>query len=467
MLVDKFKKKGILHFRLEDKRGNVIKDVFSENFMTKTLSRLLTEQLSSFMQNYGSNDAIKPAYGGFSSKYPTPSKLSDGSVKFALALTNNTLPIDIGQQDGLRELPGTLLGMSKGVKAVSTDEDFYIEYIKVRADGGIELKAVVGFGVTGTVGTVGLVIPKDLDFNTDGTGLLYDYPIGNILYTDIMSNTYVSNCVKFNGAIYFTDVGGSFGSGYYFYLYKYENGVISKVYEGEISNQMTCMLQVVEDELWVITASNKIVVLGKDMQLLRTEGVKSNLGVSISDKNDGILFVNEGYVYGVGNLSTSSKTITVYKGKLQSTLGGDESNVTKTIQYTDEAHAKSIVYGSYKGEGTKIITATGKEVDISTLFTSDTVESAVGVPIEGNYPKALVKGSLIDGVWYGVHYQTHDMNTLEGFNSSSNLLNSVYYPNKNKYLIKCLGGSALTCNVIEEPIEKTANDKLTITYVIY
>lgn len=468
MLLDKFKKKGILHFELKDREGNILKNVYSENFMTKTLSRLLTEQLSSFMQNAGSNNAYKPSYGGFSSKYPTPQKLSDGSVKFALALTNNTLPVSVDKQDALQNLPGSIIGVSNGVKEVSTDEDFYIEYIKIRPDGGVELKAVVGFGVVGTVGTVGLVLPRDLDFNSTNTGLLYDYPLGNIICKDGMYHKYISGCVEYNGDIYFTECDSGFGAT--MYLYKYKNGVVSTAYSNNsLNNSAVVIPQVIGDELWLICASNKILVLDKDMKLLRTEGVKSALSVgSPQDDGGGIYFVENGYLYAVGSLNKSSKTITVAKGKLMSTVGGDEANVTKTVQYTDEEKACGICYGSYKGEGTKIITAIGTEVDINILFTSDTVESAVGVAIEG-YPKCLVKGNIIKDVWYGVHYQgvNHDINRLGGFNGTANLLNSTYYPNKNKYLIKCMGGSALTCNVIEEPIEKTANDKLTITYVIY
>ena len=470
MLKDKLKSKGHLKYVLKDEAGNVLLERESYNFMCPTLSRILTEQLGAFMNNWGSNEAMKPGFGGFSTVYPSATKLSDGSVKFALALTDNTTIIEPLKESSTLQLPGRVIGMTRGVKAVGTQEEAYIESIKILQDGGIEIKAQIGKGVVGQVGTVGLVLPKDLNFNTDGTDKLYDYPLGDLIVNDeVSSSGYISNIVEFNNKIYFATVYSS-GWDREMWLWCYDRGVITKVFTYTISSTDAITLQVVDDELWCILNSSTIYVLSSDLTYLRTESTTGSIDCVIDSKGKGVLFVDGEYVYGVYGLSTGSKTLSVAKGKLQS--AGSEAITTKTLNYTDEAHAYGIIYGNHK-EGTKIVSATGKEVDISTLFREevDSVDSAVGVTVDG-YPRALVKGSKIGDVWYGRHFRdAHDINTIEGFNTSLNMCNSVYYKEKDSYLIKCNGGNALTCNVITEQdggvINKTANDTLTITYTIY
>lgn len=470
MLKDKLKSKGHLKYVLKDEEGNVLLERESHNFMCPTLSRILTEQLGAFMNNWGSNTAMKPGYGGFSTVYPTATKLSDGSVKFALALTDNTTIIEPSKESSTLQLPGGLVGMTRGVKSVGGQEEAYIESIKILQDGGIELKAQIGKGIAGMVGTVGLVLPRDLNFNTDGTDKMYDFPLGELLInSEIGATKYISNIVKFNDKIYFATTHSS-GMENDFRLWCYDRGALTKVYTHSINSTNAITLQVVGDELWCILSSSYMYVLSKDLVHLRTESVYGSIDCVIDNKGKGVLFVDGNYIYGVYGISTGSKTLTVSKGMLKSK--GTESVVTKTLNYTEEAHAVSIIYGNHK-EGTKIVTATGKEVDISTLFREevDSIDNAVGIGIEG-YPRALVKGSKIDGVWYGRHFRgAHDINTVEGFNTSLNMCNSVYYPDKDSYLVKCAGGYALTCNVITEEdggaINKTNNDTLTITYTIY
>ena len=470
MLKDKLKSRGHLKYVLKDGEGNVLLERESHNFMCPTLSRILTEQLSAFMNSWGNNEAMKPAYGGFSTVYPTATKLSDGSVKFALALTDNTTIIEPSKESSTLQLPGGLVGMTRGVKSVGGQEEAYIESIKILSDGGIELKAQVGKGVAGMVGTVGLVLPRDLNFNTDGTDKMYDFPLGELLInSEIGATKYISNIVKFNDKIYFATTHSS-GMERDFRLWCYDRGAITKAYTHSINSTDAITLQVVGDELWCILSSSYMYVLSKDLVYLRTESTRGAVNSVVNNVGCNLIFVDGDYVYGVYGLDTSSKTLKVDKAMIKSR--GSVEPITKTLNYEDKAHAVGIVYGNHK-EGTKIVSAGGKEVDISTLLREEVskVDDAYGVSIN-DYPRALVKGSKIDGIWYGRHFRgTHDVNTVEGFNTSLNMCNSVYYPDKDSYLIKCNGGYALTCNVITEEdggaINKTNNDTLTITYTIY
>ena len=457
---------------LKDSRGNIKQVVEGHNFITNSFLEAVASQ--GFRGILGESNMGMSTGGRL---LPT-----NGLIQ-ALALSDNT----VAQDRSIKKFPGNLKGITCGFSPIQTTPASrlgYFESIKNTVN-GIKAKAVFDEGVEGVIGTIGFVLPQDLNYNLSRSLELYKGPWGESLtaigktpsYTE-SENILGETSGYFRGVIAKNEediymIYGSQTEIFVFKLVDNELKYVSSFFSGDWNNLSNNQRAVWKDSSNRYCTSIRCTdggayrgVFSDDMLSLEEEYISKS-----SFLNHGKIVEDDDYIY---NYAFKSHDPLDSQGDSRASVrryvkGSTSSPAEKTINISDSDVDKYMIFCSQQYEGSKVLTPNGYIFDFAEAWNTDNWSLSTSTQAFPDMPNLLCYPTRVGNTYYGAFARDSILSKVQGYPFDQIPLGQTQYTsgmNDDIFVKSDSITNCMTCLVLASPINKLVTDSLIIEYTL-